>query len=465
MYKKQLIHFVGIGGIGMSGLARVLLSLGYEVSGSDLRENDVTRYLAAHGGVIFRGHDAGNVGAADVVVTSSAVRADNPEVTEARKRGIPVIPRAEMLAELMRFKKFGIAVAGAHGKTSTTSMVASVLETSGLDPTVIIGGKVSGTGSNAYWGKGDFLVAEADESDGSFLRLDPSIEIITNIDLEHLDHYSGLEEIKAAFLDFMQRLPFYGMLIVCGDDEHLPGLAESAQRKHILYGTGENCSLRAVDMESRGRKVCYTVLRHGVELGRVRLAVPGMHHVRNSLAALATGLEMEIPFERISKGLENYRGVERRFQILGEHEDVVVMDDYAHHPTEIAATLGAAREAWPGRRLLVLFEPHRYSRTAMLMDAFPGAFDKADMLWVCDIYPASETPLPGVTAENLVRRIDREFAGDVYYGGACMDLPDRIVETAMPGDVIITMGAGSIGRIGNIILDRLCGVETGVMSL
>lgn len=465
MYKKQLIHFVGVGGIGMSGLARVLLSLGYKVSGSDLRENDVTCYLATHGGEIFKGHDASNVGQADVVVISSAVREDNPEVVEARRLGIPVIPRAEMLSELMRFKKFGIAVAGAHGKTSTTSMVASVLEKSGLDPTVIIGGKVSGTGSNAYWGRGDFLVAEADESDGSFLRLDPSIEIITNIDLEHLDHYRGMDEIRETFSAFMNKIPFYGMLIVCGDDEHLPELSETTGKNRLLYGVGENCSLRAVDIESIGGSMAYTAVKDGVELGRIRLNVPGLHHVRNSLAALATGLEIEIPFERIREGLEDYRGVDRRFQILGEHENIIVMDDYAHHPTEIEATLAAARVTWPERRLLVMFEPHRYTRTAMLIDDFPGAFRDADMLWVSDIYPASESPLPGVSGENLAKRIRKELGGEIHYGGACSALPEVVIDAAEPGDVIITMGAGSIGGLGHVILEALIRKDRGAVAL
>lgn len=459
MYNKQLIHFVGIGGIGMSGLARVLLELGYSVSGSDIRENDVVRYLSSQGGVISIGHDAQNIEKVDVVVISSAIKESNPEVVAAKASGIPVIPRAEMLAELMRFKKFGIAVAGAHGKTSTTSLVNSVLQKGGFDPTVIIGGKINGTGSNASWGQGDFMVAEADESDGSFLRLDPSIEIITNIDLEHLDHYHDLEDIKETFFAFMNKIPFYGSLIVCGDDEYLPELAAETGKKTIMYGTGENCLVRAVDIKSEGVGVSYSVLKDGLFWGDVSLRVPGLHHVRNSLAALTAGIELEIPFEKIKQGLEDYRGVGRRFQILGESNGIIVMDDYAHHPTEIMATLAAARSAWPERRIMVLFEPHRYSRTSLLIERFPDAFKEADELCITDIYPASESPIVGVSGDALARLVRKKLGGTINHVGSCHELPDYVLERAIEGDVVITMGAGSIGSVGIKILETL---ESGV---
>ncbi len=462
MYKKQHIHFVGIGGIGMSGLAQVLLTLGYEVSGSDLRETEITRALKAKGGTIFRGHDPENIVGADVVVTSSAVKENNPEVIAARSLQIPVIPRAAMLAELMRLKKFGIAVAGAHGKTSTTSMVAAVLIRAGLDPTVIIGGKVNGMGTNAYWGGGEFLVAEADESDGSFLRLTPSIAVVTNIDREHLDFYPDIEAITRSFQEFIDRIPFYGVAILCSDDPHLARLAVHGKKRIMTYGTRAGSELQAKDITFSGIGVSYTACYRGTDLGRVCLSVPGLHHVRNSLAAIAVGLELDISFPRIQAGLRSYEGVGRRFDILGHVDGITIMDDYAHHPTEILATLTAARAAWPDRRLVVLFEPHRYSRTRLLMDEFPGAFKEADELWITSIYPASEPPIVGVDGKRLARNIKRKLGTPVHYVDNCQDLPAAVLPHIRHNDVIITMGAGAIGKTGHALIAKLRQKEMAV---
>jgi UDP-N-acetylmuramate--alanine ligase len=432
MYKKQHMHFIGIGGIGMSGLAKVLLNLGYRVTGSDLRETEITRSLKKLGGTIYRDHAPENIQGADVVVISSAVRENNLEVQEAYSAQIPVIPRAEMLAELMRLKKFGIAVAGAHGKTSTTSMISSVLRAGGLDPTVIIGGKVNGLGSNACWGQGEFLIAEADESDGSFLRLTPSIAVVTNIDREHLD-----------------------LAILCGDDPYLREMLPAVKKRVMTYGTGPESDLQARDITFEGLGVSFNAWWQNSELGEIQLKVPGLHHVRNSLAAMSLGLELEIPFHKIQTGLISYEGVSRRFEILGETEGVTVVDDYAHHPTEIQATLSAARACWPERRLVVLFEPHRYSRTQTLMDDFTTAFGEADELWLTEIYPASETPIVGVSGKRLTRNIRDKRGGPVHYVESCGDLPRTIVPSLQEGDVVMTLGAGAIGRIGPKILDML----------
>ncbi len=425
------------------------------MTGSDLRTTDITRSLEEKGGVIYRGHEPEYVLGADVVVTSSAIRQDNPEVEAARLAHIPVIPRAEMLAELMRLKKFGIAVAGAHGKTSTTSMVASVLTYAEFDPTVIIGGKINGMGSNAYWGSGEFLVAEADESDGSFLRLTPSIAVVTNIDREHLDHYGAFNAVKDAFCKFIESVPFYGVTILCSDDPVLADMAANASKRIATYGTDRYADLQARNIKYEGTGVVFDVWCHDGELGYVRLPVPGLHHVRNSLAAIAVGLELDIPFEQIKKGLFNYSGVGRRFDMLGEVNGITVMDDYAHHPTEIQATLTAARAAWPDKRLVVLFEPHRYSRTKDLMEEFPPAFREADELWLADIYPASEEPIVGVTGKRLASTIKSVWGGPVTFVEQCHDLPSAVVPTLRRGDVVITMGAGSIGSIGRKIIDHL----------
>ncbi len=457
MYKKQHIHFVGIGGIGMSGLAQVLLTLGYSVSGSDLRSTLITKRLAAKGASIYQGHRPENVVGADVVVVSSAVRADNPEVVAAKAADIPIIPRAEMLGELMRFKKFGVAVAGAHGKTSTTSMIASVFQAAELDPTVIIGGQVKGLGTNAYWGKGDFLVAEADESDGSFLRLTPSIVVVTNIDREHLDFYSGIEDIKANFARFIDKIPFYGVVIACGDDQLVREVLANNQKRHIIYGTGDGCELRACCVRSNGIGVSFGVEYRDTFLGEINLTVPGIHHVRNALASVALGLELEIDFEKVKQGLENYSGVGRRFELLGTEGGITVVDDYAHHPTEIRATLQAARQIWPDRRFVVLFEPHRYTRTQALMDEFSTCFVEADELWLTEIYPASEKPIVGVSGQRLARQIMTRTGQTVHFVQDVAALPQEAISSLREGDVVFTLGAGAIGKIGPRLVELLRG--------
>ncbi len=439
----------------MSGLAQILLNLGYKVTGSDLCETEITRSLRKLGGTIYNGHAPENIQGADVVVISSAIRKHNFEVQEALSSQIPVIPRAEMLAELMRLKKFGVAVAGAHGKTSTTSMISSVLRSAGLDPTVIIGGKVNGIGSNAYWGQGEFLIAEADESDGSFLRLTPSIVVVTNIDREHLDYYSDLNAIMRCFLDFIDKIPFYGLAILCGDNPPLREMLSVVKKRIMTYGTGPECDLQARDISFKGLGVSFNAWWKGSELGAIQLKIPGLHHVRNSLAALALGLELEIPFHKIQAGLSSYEGVGRRFEILGETEGIMVVDDYAHHPTEIVATLKAARACWPERRLVVLFEPHRYTRTQALMDDFTTAFGEADELWLTEIYPASETPIVGVSGKRLARNMRNKRGVTVHYIESCGDLPHAIMSSLQEGDVVMTLGAGAIGHMGPRILDML----------
>ena len=455
MYKKQHIHFIGIGGIGMSGLAQVLLTLNYSVSGSDLRSSEITRRLEKMGASIFKGHRAEQVRDADVVVVSSAIRDDNPELQAARLAGIPVIPRAEMLGELMRLKKFGIAVAGAHGKTSTTSMVASVLQSAGLDPTVIIGGQVKGLGSNAHWGKGEFLVAEADESDGSFLKLTPSIIVVTNIDREHLDYYAGLEEIKKSFAFFMDRIPFYGMTITCGDDPVLMEVVAEVGKRNITYGTGRGCDLQARNISFEGTRVSFDAVWHDAVMGRVSLSVPGLHHVRNALAAMAVGIELGLSFDEIREGLTKYRGVGRRFEFIGEAGGITIVDDYAHHPTEIRATLKAARAAWPDRRIIVLFEPHRYSRTKALMDEFATAFQEADQLYLTEIYPASEKPIVGITGKRLAETIREHSSCPVEFVASVDELPEAALPALKQADVVMTLGAGAIGKMGPRLLELL----------
>ncbi len=453
---------MGIGGIGMSGLARVLLDLKYRVTGSDLRRTEITRSLEAGGGTIYQGHAPENVLGADVVVVSSAVREDNPEVQAAKAARIPVIPRAEMLSELMRLKRFGIAVAGAHGKTSTTSMVSSVLEAGGKKPTVIIGGKVNNLGTNARWGDGDFLVAEADESDGSFLRLTPSISVVTNLDLEHMDYYRDMDDICRTFEDFLDRVPFYGLNVLCGDDPHIRKMLPDLKKRYVTYGITDGVNLKAMDIVANGLETSYALSLDGRRLGEIRLRVPGMHHVKNSLAAVAVGLELEIPFDDIQKGLAAYDGVGRRFEVLGSFRGITVVDDYGHHPTEISATLQAMRQAWPDSRLVVLFEPHRFTRTRALMDEFVSVFGSVDLLWITEIYPASEAPIVGVSGERLARNVRKRWGGQVNYVEKTEDLPAAVLPFLQPGDVVLTLGAGSIGGVGRRILNALAHEEAAV---
>ncbi|MHB8790602.1 MAG: UDP-N-acetylmuramate--L-alanine ligase [Desulfobulbaceae bacterium] len=462
MYKKtKHIHFVGIGGIGMSGIAELLLNLGYRVSGTDLRSSDTTRRLERLGASISQGHSAEAVTGADVVVTSSAVSRQNPEVTAAIEQHIPVIQRAEMLAELMRLKKYGIAVAGSHGKTSTTSMVSWMLHLAGLDPTVVIGGKVDSLGGNAKLGEGEFLVAEADESDGSFLKLSPVIEVVTNIDLEHLDYYRDLEHIKEVFVQFMERIPFYGVVVLCLDDPNIAELLPRIQKRMITYGLNEQAEVHAVEISSGGRHSEFTVRRGNLTLGRVRLNTPGRHTIYNSLATIAVGLELEIDFPVIASALASFEGVQRRLQVKGEVAGILVVDDYGHHPTEIRATLDAVREGWPDRRLVVAFQPHRYTRTKGLFDEFKTAFHRADVLVLTDIYAASEAPLEGVTSAALVDAVKRHGQRDVHLIPEVEALPRELAGLLRPGDLVLTLGAGNIVHAGEALLTLLRGEEAG----
>lgn len=455
MYNKtKNIHFVGIGGIGMSGIAELLLNLGYRVSGSDLRGSEITRRLAQLGGMIHEGHHGDWVRGADVVVTSSAIGADNPEVTAAKEAHIPVIQRAEMLAELMRLAKYGIAIAGSHGKTSTTSIVSTILAHAGLDPTIVVGGKVDSLGGNAKLGCGDFLVAEADESDGSFLKLSPVIEVVTNIDLEHLDYYRDLDHIKEVFLQFIDILPFYGVAILCFDDENIARLLPRIRRRIITYGLSEQADLYATEIESRGLDTAFTVRFCGRDLGRVTVNRPGRHTVYNSLAAIGVALELDIDFSVIAEGLSSFAGVQRRLQIKGERDGVLVVDDYGHHPTEIRATLDAVRQGWPGRRLVVAFQPHRYTRTRALFDEFTTAFHRADVLVLTDIYPASEEPIEGVSSERLAAAIREHGQRDVSLVPSVAELPEYLAGLLREGDLLLTLGAGTIVQAGERYLDK-----------
>ncbi len=453
MYRKvREVHFVGVGGIGMSGIAEVLLNLGYRVTGSDLNESDITQRLAKMGARICKGHDATHVGRADVVVTSTAVKADNPEVIEAHRRGIPVIPRAEMLAELLKMK-FSIAVSGMHGKTTTTSMVSTVLAHGGLDPTMVIGGKLASIGSNARLGNGEVIVAEADESDGSFLKLSPSIAVITNIDREHLDYYRDIEHIKDAFLQFANIVPFYGSTILCLDDEHVREILPRVKRRVITYGIEEPADYRADDVLFRDGTSSYQLKYRGERLGRVVLNVPGLHNVYNSMATIAVARELDLEFPVILEGIASFAGVQRRFEIKGKKDGVLVVDDYGHHPTEILATLAAAKQVWGGR-LLVVFQPHRYTRTKALFNEFLGCFKDADVLIVTDIYAASEKEIDGVHASRLVEGIRGGGHRDAVYISDFGEIVDRLEGIARPGDVIITQGAGTVWKVGEEYLKR-----------
>jgi len=471
--RTQRVHFVGIGGIGMSGIAELLSNLGYAVSGSDLRASEATERLRGLGVRVAEGHDAANVGDAEVVVYSSAVRPDNPEIADARRRRIPVIPRAEMLAELMRLRS-GIVVAGAHGKTTTTSMVALVLERAGLDPTAVIGGKLSAFGSNARLGRGEYMVVEADESDRSFLRLTPTIAVVTNIDEEHLEAYRDFDDLCQSFLDFANKVPFYGAVVACLDDPHVRSLVPRMTRRVITYG------LDAADADVVGTGVmqagdtwaCRVVPGAGLKdavglraqpmspLCTLRLSVPGRHNLLNALAAVAVGLELGIDAGTVSGALAGFRGADRRFQRLGEAAGVLVIDDYGHHPTEIRAVLDAARAAL-GRRLIVAFQPHRYSRTARLMDRFGPALAGADELVLADIYAAGEDPIPGVTVEALAEAISVPLAGRLHVARTIDEVVGAVMSLAQPGDAVITLGAGSIGTVGPRLLEALGRREKG----
>jgi UDP-N-acetylmuramate--alanine ligase len=457
--KTRRVHFVGIGGVGMSGIAELLANLGYVVTGSDEKRSAVTDRLASLGIRVARGHDAANVGEADVVVISSAVKPSNPEAREAARRHIPVIPRAEMLAELMRLR-YAIAVAGAHGKTTTTSMIALVLERAGLDPTAVIGGRLSAFGSNARLGRGELMVAEADESDRSFLKLFPTMAVITNIDREHLENYGGFEDLQQAFVEFANRVPFYGAVVACTDDPGLASILPRMTRRVVTYGLdAPDADVAARDVVQGPLSVEATVTRRVrradagtadlVPLGRLSLAVPGRHNLQNALAAVAVALELDLPFERVAAGLREFHGAERRFELKGEPGGVLVVDDYGHHPTEIAAVLSAARGL--NRRVVVAFQPHRYTRTKMLLDAFGPALAGADYVVLTDIYPAGEEPIPGVTLEALAASVRQAVHSPVEAVPRLEDVVPALLQLARPGDVVITLGAGSIG----VVADRL----------
>ena len=453
--KVKHIHFVGIGGIGMSGLAELLINLGYEVSGSDLRATSVTRRLADLGGTVFEGHRGDYIEGADVVVYSSAVAVDNPELSEARDRHIPVIPRAEMLAELMRLKH-GVAIAGAHGKTTTTSMVASILTCGQLDPTVVIGGRLDiWGGSNAKLGQGDILVAEADESDGSFLALSPTIAVVTNIDHEHMDHYGDMEAIRQTFIDFINKIPFYGTAILCLDNKEIQSIIPRLRKRCLTYGMSPQADLQGKDLEKEEWGASLEVLYHGRSLGRLTVGIPGEHNALNALAAAAVGLELELEFEVIKEGLKALGGLSRRFQIKGEKNGILLLDDYGHHPTEIMATLKTAKECWPDRRLVVAFQPHRYTRTCALLDRFAISFNDADTLVVSPIFPAGERPIEGVTAERLAQSVREHGHKEVIYCPTLEDIVPTLMALVRAGDLVMTLGAGNIHREGGRLFEKL----------
>ena len=456
MYKKtQHIHFVGIGGIGMSGIAELLLNLGYHVSGSDLQESATTDHLQQQGGQVYFGHNEDWLAGADVVVTSSAINADNPEVIAARAKNIPVIKRAEMLAELMRLKKYGIAIAGSHGKTSTTSMVSWMLYNANLDPTIVVGGKVDSLGGNAKLGEGEFLVAEADESDGSFLKLAPVIEVVTNIDLEHLDYYRDIEHIKSSFLEFIDKVPFYGAVILCLDDRNIAEILPAIEKRTMTYGLTSQADIYAEKIRFTDGRAWFNVMRDGESLGEITIAPPGRHNVYNALAAVCVGMELDIPFAKIQNALATYQGVQRRMQFKGNVDGVTVVDDYGHHPTEIRATLEAIKEAWPEKRLVVLFQPHRYSRTEALFDEFKTCFHRADYLVMTKIYAASEQPLPGISAENLLAETRQHGQRHTLYVDDLADIPMKVKDILQKNDLVLTLGAGNIVDVGEKLLNTL----------
>jgi UDP-N-acetylmuramate--alanine ligase len=459
--KIQRIHFVGIGGIGMSGIAEVLINLGYKVSGSDLKTSGVTQRLSSLGAAIFEGHRPENLTGAEVVVTSSAVTANNPEVAEARRLHVPVIQRAEMLSELMRLK-YGIAIAGMHGKTTTTSMVAAVLSGGGLDPTVVVGGRVDAMGSNARLGRSHYLVAEADESDRSFLKLSPIEAVVTNLDREHMDCYRDMADVEETFISFMDRVPFYGVIFASLDDEPLRRILPRVHRRVVTYGFHETADFRITELiteSCEGQPLSrFCVTYREKSLGDFELHVPGRHNVLNATAAIAVGIGLDIPLTHIRAALAQFRGVDRRFQIKGTVNGVTVVDDYGHHPTEIRATLAAARQCGY-KKIHVIFQPHRYTRTELLMDEFATAFKDADSLYLLDIYPASEPPIPGVTAEALGDRI-AATGNSAKYAPSVEDAVTQAVSSSKPGDMILTLGAGNVSQLGPAVLEKLSALST-----
>lgn len=455
--KIKRIHFVGIGGIGMSGIAEVLLNLGYAISGSDAQQSDTTSRLQKLGAKVAIGHDAKNVCNSDVVVISTAVKENNPEVIEAHRKNIPVIPRAEMLAELLKMK-FSVAVSGSHGKTTTTSMISTILAEGGLDPTMVIGGKLASIGSNARLGDGEIIVAEADESDGSFLKLSPTIAIVTNIDREHLDYYPGINEIKDAFVKFANIVPFYGCTIMCSDNEYVREILPLIKRKIITYGIESPADYTAREIKFLGRKTIYSLDYKGKQWGNVELNMPGMFNVYNSLAAIAVCRELDLNLATIKEGLMKFSGVQRRLEIKGKFADITVVDDYGHHPTEIRETLAAARQVWKDR-IIVVFQPHRFTRTKALFDEFTKAFTDADILILNDIYPASEEPIAGINSAALWAAIKQMGHPRVEYIASQKETIEFLLGVVKPKDTVITLGAGSIYKIGEVFLKELAQKE------
>lgn len=447
------IHFVGIGGIGMSGIAELLLNQGYGVSGSDLRESDTTQRLKGLGGEIHIGHREENIEGADVVVTSTAVSDSNPEVVAAHRQHIAVIPRAEMLAELMRMK-FGVAIAGTHGKTTTTSMMAMVLTHAGVDPTAVIGGKVDAFGSNAKLGRGKFLVAEADESDGSFMHLSPTIAVVTNIDADHLDFYSGLDEIKEIFVDFINKVPFYGRAVLCLDDPQVQEIIPLVKKRFLTYGLSSQADFHANEILHREGQTSFVAHYQGKELGRISFQMPGRHNVLNALAVIAVAMELGVPFRTIASGFREFCGLQRRFQVRDEIDGIMIVDDYGHHPAEIKATLAAAKSGW-NKRVVAVFQPHRYSRTQCLYDDFLTAFYQADIVVVTDVYAAGEEPIEGASSERLVEGIRDHGHRAVIYRSSLEEAADYLAETVETGDLVITLGAGNVNQVCNLVAARL----------
>ncbi len=463
MYQKNYhIHFVGIGGIGMSGIAELLIDMGYTISGSDLKLSQITKRLEEKGGTIFRNHNKEQIEGANVIVTSTAIDAENPEVIHARKLNIPIIPRAEMLAELMRIK-YSIAISGAHGKTSTTSMVAQTLITAGLDPTVIIGGVLKGLDTNALNGQGEFIVVEADESDGSFLKYSPAIAAVTNIDLEHLDYYNGIDDIKNKFVQFINSVPFYGMAILCLDNKHIKDILPRIKTRYTTFGLSESLDIKAglqADILARqisfnGTKSHFTVYHHEEKLGEIQLNIPGKHNISNALVAIATAIELKIPFKIVKKALGQIEGVKRRLEIKGEKKGITVMDDYGHHPTEIRATLKAIRESYKEKRLIVVFQPHRFTRTKELFDEFTHSFNQSDILIILPIYAASETAIEGVDAKHLCHGIRNSGHKDVSHAPDFDQALAMITQKMKNGDMILTLGAGDVYTLGEKLVGRI----------
>ncbi len=457
MFRKKDIHvhFVGIGGMGMCGIAEVLINMGYGVSGSDIAQTEITKHLKKIGGRIEVGHRADNLRDADVVVVSSAIKGYNPEVEAAKARLIPVIPRAEMLGELMRLKH-GIAVAGSHGKTTTTTMLSSVLMAAGLDPTAVIGGRVNSLGlANARMGKSEYLVAEADESDGSFLKLAPTVAVVTNMDKEHMDHWGHEDNIKKAFTDFVNRVPFYGMAALCLDNPGVQSILPDISKRYVTYGVASQATYRARNVRHDGLHSRYIAWRRAEELGEIELPMPGQHNVLNSLAVLAVADTLDIPFEVVSKALAKFDGIQRRFTVRGEVGGITVVDDFGHHPTEVRATLSGARSGFPGQRVIAAFQPHRYTRTRDQFNEFARSFYDADKVFVCDVFSAGEKPIEGATSESLVKAIQDNGHKNVEYVPKREDIAKQVAKIARPGDLVLTLGAGNIQLSCNDIIDEL----------